>query len=109
MKGTAGPATQNNIGAAPAAGDQATAIATGSFAVPYTLQTGEIRYAPMPPVAPTKITAKGQSRQWPTSAYTVYATAPGPPNVQMTVTQPVTFSVSSVENTVYPPGTSVVW
>jgi hypothetical protein len=109
VSGTAGPATQNNIGAVPAGDAQATVAAAGDFAVPYTLQTGEIRYAPMPPVAPTKITAKRQSRQWPTSAYTVYAAAAGPPNAVTTVTQALTFIVSSVENTVYPPCTSVVW
>ena len=100
VSGTAGPATQNNIQAVQAGAGQATAAATGDFAIPYTLQTGEVRYAPMPPMPATKISAKGQSRQWPTSAYTAYAVPAGPPNAVSTITQAITFSASSMENTV---------
>jgi hypothetical protein len=104
VSGTAGPATQNDIQAVqnPGAGaGGAPAAAGGEYTVAYTLQTGEIRYAPMPPMAVTKITAKGQSRQWPTSAYTVYPAPAGTPNAITTNTMSVTFSVSSIENTVY--------
>jgi hypothetical protein len=103
VSGTAGPATQNDIQAVqnPGAGaGGAPAVAGGEYTVAYTLQTGEIRYAPMPPIAVTKITAKGQSRQWPTSAYTVYPAPAGTPNAITTNTMALTFSVSSMENTV---------
>ncbi|KAJ9625381.1 Cell wall synthesis protein kre9 precursor [Knufia peltigerae] len=106
VTGTKGPATQNNIQSAqnPAAGaggaDAAPANGNSVYSVPYTLQTGTIRYAPMPPRAPTKITAKAASPQWPTSAYTVYKSNVGTPNAVTTHTEVLTFSVSSREATV---------
>lgn len=102
VSGTAGPATQNNVQAvqAGAGGGQATAVAGGGYGVAYNLQSGQIRYAPMPPMAATKIMVKGQSRQWPTSAYTVYTAPVGSPNAITTNTMSLTFSASSMENTV---------
>jgi hypothetical protein len=102
VSGTAAPPTENDIQAVqqPAAGAGTAAIAPGDYAVAYTLQTGPIRYAPMPPMAVTKISAKGQSRQWPTSAYTVYPGPAGSPNAITTNTLAQTFSASSIENTV---------
>jgi len=102
VSGTAGPPTQNQIQAVqqPGAGGAATpAVASGEFTVAYTLQTGLVRYAPMPPVPGTSITAQGASRQWPTSAYTVYSGPAGTPNAITTITSSQTFSVSSIENT----------
>jgi hypothetical protein len=104
VSGTAGPPTQNDIQAVqqPGAGGAGAtpAVAGGEYTVAYTLQTGPIRYAPMPPMAVTSITAQGQSRQFPTSAYTVYPAAAGTPNAITTNTMSITFSVSSIENTV---------
>ena len=103
VTGTAGPPTQNNIQAVqqPAPGGATNpAIAAGGYTVAYTLQTGPIRYAPMPPMAVTSITAKGQSMQWPTSAYTVYPQPAGSPNAITTNTLSQTFAASSIENTV---------
>ena len=102
VSGTAGPPTENDIQAVqqPAAGGGTAAIAAGDYTVAYTLQTGPIRYAPMPPMAVTKISAKGQSRQWPTSAYTVYPSPAGSPNAITTNTMVQTFRASSIENTV---------
>ena len=102
VSGTAGPADVNNI-QAPQAGDTGnTAPAQGAseYNVPYTLQTGTVRYAPMPPMAQTKITAKNASPQWPTSAYTVYKQIAGTPNAVTTQTAALTFSISSREATV---------
>ena len=102
VDGTDGPATQNEIESNqnPAAGG-APAAAGGEYTVPYTMQTDPTRYAPMPPMAVTRITAKNNSPQWPTSAFTV-ATAPlGSPNAVTTMTAPLTFSASSIENTVH--------
>lgn len=102
VSGTAGPPTQNNIQAvqAGAGAGQATVVAGGQYTVAYTLQTDPVRYAPMPPMAVSKISAKGQSRQWPTSAYTVYPAPVGTPNAITTNTMTLTFIASSMENTV---------
>jgi len=51
-------------------------------------------------MAVTHITAKNRSPQWPTSQYVVYPTVTGSPNAVTTITQPITFSASSIENTV---------
>jgi hypothetical protein len=100
VTGTAGPDTINQIsspqvGAAPSA-----AAGPEQYNVPYTMQTGPVRYAPMPPLAPTKITAKNRSPQFPTSAYTVFMSEQGPPNADTTETLIQTFSVVSREPTV---------
>ncbi|KAL2399804.1 hypothetical protein ABEF93_001181 [Exophiala dermatitidis] len=106
VTGTAGPADVNNIKAAAAADDDDDDVDTvptngaSEYKVPYTLQTGSIRYAPMPPLAKTKITAKKASAQWPTSAYTVYKTIAGAPNAATTHTETQTFSTHSREATV---------
>ncbi|KIX06782.1 uncharacterized protein Z518_04758 [Rhinocladiella mackenziei CBS 650.93] len=101
VSGTAGPEDVNNIQAPQAEDAQgATSSAGGDYDVPYTLQTGTIRYAPMPPMAQSKITAKNASPQWPTSAYTVYTAVAGTPNAITTQTASLTFSVSSREATV---------
>ena len=103
VSGTAGPADQNNIQAPQAGGGAATAAVGNSvYDTPYTLQTGTIRYAPMPPMAQSSITANNASPQWPTSAYTVYQTVAGPPNAITTNTLPVTFPGASLENPVSP-------
>lgn len=105
VTGTAGPATINNIAdtqnPAAGAGQGATpAVAAGEYTVAYTLQTGLTRYAPMPIMPPTKISAKNASPQWPTSSYTPYVQAAGSPNAVTTNTLTQTFSGQSIENTV---------
>ncbi|EXJ85700.1 hypothetical protein A1O1_06068 [Capronia coronata CBS 617.96] len=103
VTGTAGPADVNNIQAPQAGGGQDTPGVGNDapeYSVPYTLQTGSIRYAPMPPMAKSKITAKAASRQWPTSSYTVYQTIAGPPNAATTQTATLTFQTTSREATV---------
>lgn len=100
VSGTDGPATQNQI-----ANPQNAAAAGGSsqFGVPYTMQTGPVRYAPMAARAPTKITAKGNARQFPTSAYSVWFRSGMPqPDATQTVTDVYTFTVSSMEATIAP-------
>ena len=101
VTGTAGPKDENNIQAPQAGAGAATpAAGDGAYDTPYTLQSGTIRYAPMPPMAQTKITAKNASPQWPTSAYTVFQTIAGTPNAATTNTLPITFAASSRENPV---------
>lgn len=104
VSGTAGPASVNNVLNPPAAAPAAPAVGDSAFAVPYTMQTGPIRYAPMASQAPTQITAKGNGRQYATSAYTIWSRSgmPGPDATQ-TVTQPWTYSYSSMEATVSTP------
>lgn len=74
--------------------------ATGSFAIPYNLQTGLIKYAPMQPIPPTKITAKVPTPLYPTSSYSIATTYLGAPTITLTVTESQTFSVQSYANTV---------
>jgi hypothetical protein len=99
VSGTSGPADENNI--ATAAPPAATAtIGADAYDTPWTLQSGSIRYAPMAPIAPTKITAKNASPQHPTSAYTVFKKLAGSPNAIQTITNPATFEAQSREATV---------
>lgn len=101
VSGTSGPAAVNNILNPPAAAPAAPAAGDSAFQVPYTMQTGVIRYAPMAQQAPSKITAKGNARQYPTSAYTIWSRSGMPqPDATQTLTQAYTWSYSSIEATV---------
>lgn len=101
VSGTAGPAAVNNILNPPVAAPAAGTVGDSVFQVPYTMQTGTIRYAPMAMQAPSAITAKGNARQFPTSAYTIWSRSGMPaPDATQTVTQPWTYSYSSMEATV---------
>jgi len=103
VSGTAGPATENQI-ADPQNADAggATAVAGGAeYQVPYTMQTGPVRYAPMAVRAPSKITAKGDARQYPTSGYDIWLRTGMPaPDATKTLTDVFTYSVQSMEPTV---------
>lgn len=85
-------------------GDAATATSVvpeaGVYTVPYRLQTGLIKYAPMQPMPGTKITAKTPSMLNPTSAFTIFSTYAPPASITLTVTESNTVSVSSRENPV---------
>lgn len=96
LDGTAGPATVDGTTDA-AAGAPGVA---GDFGVEYTMQTGPTRYAPMQPVPPTKVTATNTKPLYPQSNVRIATTFLPIPNIQTTITQSQTFSVSSVENTV---------
>lgn len=104
VSGTSGPAAINNIVNPPAAAAPAAApagVGDPLYQVAYTMQTGSIRYAPMPSRAPSKITANGSARQYPTSAYTIWSRSGMPdPNASQTVTEAYTWSESSREPTV---------
>lgn len=98
VTGTDGPATQNNVAAAnPAAGQPAGAA---QFTVPYNMQTGLTKYAPMMSIPPNKITRKDTAPLYPTSAVTIAKTFMGKATVVTTLTASQTFSVSQMENTV---------
>lgn len=99
VSGTSGPPTVNAIAAAAPVAGTGTAAA-GAYAVPYNEQTGTVKYAPMQPVPPTKITATNTSPLHPTSAVDLASTPLPIASIVTTVTQAQTFSVSSHANTV---------
>lgn len=105
VDGTDGPATENNI-ESNQRGAQNAAGADGDYDVTYTMQTGVIRYAPMPGLPPTKITAQNPKPLYPTSAVQFAAEALPTPSQKTTMTQSVTYSVVSKENTVSCPARS---
>lgn len=96
VTGTDGPPTvnqvANNANAAPAA--------ASDYAIPYTMQTGLTKFAPMQPIPPSKITKKSPTPQYPTSAVSLASTFLPTPKQVTTMTMSQTFSVSSMENTV---------
>lgn len=94
VTGTEGPPTQNDVGS------PAPASATGSFALPWSMQTGLTKYAAMQSFPPTEITAKTKTPLFPSSPYTIATTLMGPPTILTTVTQAVTWSFSQQENPV---------
>lgn len=69
-----------------------------SFTVPYTLQTGKTRYAPMQLQPPTKVTAKTWTRKFPTSAVTYYSTAAPTPSIKSTITPGWSYTFTSLHN-----------
>jgi hypothetical protein len=96
VTGTAGPASVNNVAAAAAPA----ASGAGDADTPYNEQEGTIRYAPMQPVPPKKITATNTVPLWPTSAVQFASTFLPIPTVVTTITQAQTFKVESHPNTV---------
>lgn len=99
LSGTGGPATENSFGAAGANAAGGGAVASGAT-VPYTLQTGAIRYAPMQGKPGTTITAKSATPQYPTSSVSIAATWLPTPLAVTTQTVSATYSTSSHANTV---------
>jgi hypothetical protein len=103
VDGTDGPETEDNIAnAAPAAG-AGVAAGAAEYTVPYALQTGLTKYAPMQSVPPTKITLKNFTPLYPTSSYKIATAALPVGTIATTITQSQTFSVAIQENTVRHP------
>ncbi len=98
VTGTDGPPRLNQVSGSGEGGNAAGA--DGLYGVPYTLQTGLTRYAPMQPVPGTKITVNKVTPLWPTSSYTVAKTWMPRPSIVTTLTQSHTHLVSSRENDV---------
>jgi hypothetical protein len=71
---------------------------TGGIGVPFNEQTGPIRYAPMPQVPPTSITAQDIDPLYPTSSVVIAKTYLGMPDAYTTQTVAQTFSVASHPN-----------
>ncbi len=101
---TTGPPTVNDVAAAapdtPAASSVAAPAGAAGFGVPYNLQSGLTRYAPMQPVPPTKITANNPKPLFPTSPFVIATAALPPATILTTLTATPTFSVHSMQNTV---------
>ncbi|KAI9049941.1 hypothetical protein LZ554_006088 [Drepanopeziza brunnea f. sp. 'monogermtubi'] len=101
VTGTTGPDTVNAVVSAAAAGS--TAAAAGAigdpWAIPYNLQIGLTKYAPMQPVPPTAIVKTDTKPLWPTSAVQFAAAFLPIPSEVTTLTQSMTWSVSSRANT----------
>ena len=74
--------------------------AIGAHTIPYVLQTGPTRYAPMAKRPGSTIAPGKPTPQNPTSPYSVATTYLGSPLVETTKSASLTDSVSSVENTV---------
>ncbi|PYH76954.1 beta-1,6-glucan boisynthesis protein [Aspergillus uvarum CBS 121591] len=73
-----------------------------ALTVPYQLQTGPTRYAPMAKKPASTIPAKLPTPQFAASAYTIATTYLPPATVQVTLSASVTYSVASIENTASP-------
>ncbi|KAI9675377.1 MAG: hypothetical protein M1817_001281 [Caeruleum heppii] len=99
VEGTEGPPTENTVVANNINNPGAAAGPQGPFNLPYTLQTGNTKFAPMQPLPPTKITAKGSTRLWPTSDFSIATTWLPIPSVVTTLTQSATHAVTSRTNT----------
>ncbi|ETN42347.1 uncharacterized protein HMPREF1541_01501 [Cyphellophora europaea CBS 101466] len=91
----AGPGGAGAGAAAPAA--DAPAADPALFSVPFSEQTGSIRYAPMPKKAPSKISIKNFTPQNPTSNAPIFSSPAKQASVAATQTQPFTFTVVSSE------------
>nr|WOG36216.1 uncharacterized protein [Candida metapsilosis] len=69
-----------------------------SFTVPYTLQTGRTRYAPMQMQPGSTVTATTWTMRFPTSAVTYYSTKHSKPTVYSTITPGWSYTASSEVN-----------
>lgn len=88
------PSPQVNVG-----GEGTTAaIDSKSFTVPYTLQTGKTRFAPMQTQPGTSVSYTMYSTRHATSAYTPYASLSPSPNVYSTITPGWSYTVASSFN-----------
>ncbi|CAK9439439.1 uncharacterized protein LODBEIA_P35590 [Lodderomyces beijingensis] len=73
-------------------------VDSASFTVPYTLQTGKTRYAPMQMQPGSTVTATSWTRRFPTSAVTYYTTKQKSPVVYSTITPGWSYQASSDVN-----------
>lgn len=96
VSGTTGPDSINEV----AVSAPTEAIDDGPWRIPYNLQDGLTRYAPMQPVPGTAISATNTSPLWPTSSVSLASTFLPIPSIVTTLTQAPTFSASSHANMV---------
>lgn len=74
----------------------------GAYTIPYESQTGLTRYAPMAKRPGSTIPPGKPTPQHPTSSYSIVTTYLGSPTVETTKSAELTYSVTSIENTVCP-------
>ncbi|GKZ22818.1 hypothetical protein AbraIFM66951_006612 [Aspergillus brasiliensis] len=74
----------------------------GPYTIPYQLQTGPTRYAPMAKKPGSTIPAGTPTPQYPASAYSIATTYLPQATVQVTLSASETYSVISIENTASP-------
>lgn len=90
-------------------GQQNDADISKSFTVPYTLQTGKTRFAPMQMQPGSEITVSSWSRRFPSSAVTFYSSFASQPKIISTKTPGWSYTMSSFVNYATPaPFPSVV-
>lgn len=87
------PTPQINIG-----GDGSGSIDTRSFTVPYTMQTGKTRYAPMQSQPGSTVTMTTWSRQFPTSSVLYALTFLLIPSILTTITPGWSYTMKSAPN-----------
>jgi cytoskeletal protein RodZ len=75
-------------------------LAVDPYTVPYPLQTGPTRYAPMAKKPGTAIPTTSPTPQFPASPYTIATAYLKPGTVEITLTASETVSVTMMENTV---------
>ncbi|QSZ37730.1 hypothetical protein DSL72_008829 [Monilinia vaccinii-corymbosi] len=100
ITGTAGPATVNTV--ADTAADSSLPVDEGVFGIPYQLQTGLTKYAPMGLMPGTSITATNTAPQYPTSSVVMATGYLSPATIATTLTQAQTASFASHANTAAP-------
>lgn len=103
MEGTSGTLVVTVTGDQPGGQTSGFGQTTGSdisksFTVPYTLQTGRTRYAPMQMQPGSTVTATTWTRKFPTSAVTYYSTRHTKPVVHSTITPGWSYTASSEVN-----------
>lgn len=82
------------------AGGTALEVHSSSFTLPYTAQSGWIRYAPMMPLPASTITATTYNSRHATSDYTVFSSLGPDPDAYSTATLSRTYFLTSKENPV---------
>lgn len=75
-----------------------TAVDTRSFTIPFSMQTGKSKYAPMQLQPGSKVTATAWTMQYPTSAVTYFSTIAGEPNARSTFTPGWSYTPESAPN-----------
>lgn len=101
MSGTTGTLDVTETGSVPGSyvsGFTTATVNSDSFTVPYTLQTGKTRYAPMQTQPGSTVTATTWSMKFPTSAVTYYSTKLASPIVQSTITPGWSYTAESAVN-----------
>ena len=100
VSGTSGPPTEKQVQGQQGNNAGGAAGPAGAYTVPYTMQTGATKYAPMQGRPGTKITAASPKPQYPTSSVSIVSTFLPTPVQVTTMTMSQTASVESRANTV---------